>query len=524
MADGSIELVTEIKTEQDALRAVKGVTAFVSEHKSDIEKVPGLLAAVRDLEAAQRVLAENDARRLSPAAVSMGQNELTKHYTMRADEFDPQRGAGPRQYSAGSKVVTEAAGEIRLFGRGYTNADGHEVDYLPGLIDDPSPKSDAQRELQDLWSRRQFVRLAQRTVAPGRVPMTPNHDAKILRAARSLGADVARAFVDSANVGAEWIPDEWIPEVERYVKHGRSVASLFRELRVTRETAFLPTLTGGFIPYIHGEPTGDDPARMQSSSLPTDKRQINVKTLAVRTQIGDNAAEDAMDFMLNEIMEEGAFGLLSGEEDAIINGDTAASHEDTALATWNPDSFYGAAPGGSSIDHRRICLGLRAQAYDRSNTTDRSTFSLATLAADGASLVGSRQSPKDDAIVVNNYILATKLMVLDQVVTREKYGDSAPIVTGELARVFGKPIIPSQFLTKDLASTGLYTGSGATSGLLHVRANRYRRVVRRGVMVAMQRDETRGILNVIWKQRGLPLFCVASSATEKNVHFAFNMS
>lgn len=525
MADGGIELVTKISTEVDALQAIRAVTQFCQANRENIERIDGLTRAVDDLTQAQKVLAAADTQRMLAAPVDASQRELLREYVIRSDEFDPERGAGARQYSAGGKTVTEEAGLVRLFGRSYTNSDGNEVEYVPGLIDDPQPISDAQRELQFAWSSRAFVQALQRHIKPGVAPRTPTLDRKILRIARGMGAEVARAFVDSANVGADWIPDEWMPSVETYVKHERRVAALFRELPVTRETSFLPYLSAGFIPYVHGEATGDDPAQIKLSSVGTDKRQINSKTLAIRTQIGDNAAEDALLPFMEILMQEGGFALVSAEEDAIINGDTNATHDDTALATWNPDSFYAAAPGGLSIDHRRMCLGLRAQANDRSNTTDRGTFSLTTLSADAATLVGPKMGARSEVMIPSNYVLAAKLLILDQVVTREKYGDGASIVTGEVARILGRPVVPSQFLTKDLNASGVYDGVTTTkSGLLQVQTSRYIRPVRRGVTVAFQRDETRGITNVIWKMRGLPLFCVSPSSTEKNVHFAYNMS
>lgn len=528
MAHG--EFVTDIKTADDALRAVRAVTLFCQENKDNIEKVAGLERAVADLTQAQRVLAESDVA----AAVGRpgGQvggtiREMVREYQIRPEEI--QDGGALRSYTAGEREMKEEVGGIRLFGRSYEKDDGSgiEYDYLPGLLDDPNPITEAQRELQALWSARQFIQAYQRSAKPGNAPRTPHVDRKLKRLLKSMGADVSKAFADAAGVGAEWIPDDYIPAVETYVKHQRQVAALFRELPVTRDTSILPYLSGGFIPYMLGEIGGDDPAQIKLSSMSTASRTIQVKTLAVRTQIGDNAVDDTYLPLMELLMQEGGFALVSAEEDAIINGDPSATHQDTGLATWNPDSFYPSAPGGLSIDHRRSCKGLRFRglaAAEANNSTDRSTFSLSTYATDVATIVGPKQGPQDMVTLVNNYILAVKILVLDQVVTREKYGDGASILTGEVARLLGRPIVPSQFLTKDLNTSGIHDAATTTkASMISVLTGRYIRPTRRGVTVEFQRDATRGLTNVVWKMRGLPLFHVAG-ATEKNVHVAYNMA
>lgn len=527
MAHG--DFVTKIETPDDALRAVKAVTLFCQENAANIEKVAGLERAVADLTAAQRVLTENDVSVRIGRGDGIGGSlkEMVAEYRIREDEIG--NGQVLRTYTAGEREVKEEIGGIRLFGRSYEKDDGSgiETEYTPGLLDDTEPVTEAQRELQRLWSIRSFIQAHQRAVRPGTAPRTPVVDRKIKRLARSMGAEVTKAFADAAGVGAEWIPDDYIPFVETYIKHRRQVAALFREVPVTRDTSLLPYLSGGFIPYVMGEIGGDDPAQARLSSMSTAQRTIQAKTLAVRTQISDNAADDAYLPFMDILMQEGGFALMSAEEDAIINGDPSATHQDTGLATWNPDSFYPAAPGGLSIDHRRMNKGLRFRglaAAEANNSTDRSTFSLSTYAADVGTIVGPKQGPLDMVSLVNNYILATKILVLDQVVTREKYGDGASILTGEVARLLGRPVIPSQFLTKDLTGAGIFDGATMTkASMINVLTGRYIRVSRRGVTVAFQRDETRGLTNVIWKLRGLPLFHVAG-ATEKNVHVAYNMA
>ena len=56
-------------------------------------------------------------------------------------------------------------------------------------------------------------------------------------------------------------------------------------------------------------------------------------------------------------------------EDAMINGDSAATHQDD-ISNWNIRERWGASGLGSSADHRRLFLGMRAAAKDKGSDVD----------------------------------------------------------------------------------------------------------------------------------------------------------
>jgi HK97 family phage major capsid protein len=513
-ADGGVDLTRDIKDEKDAVKVIKDVQTFCRENAANIEKVPGLQKAVADLTAAMEVLKREDQKALygDPAERAGGtMADLVKEYRVHGDEpvtHSRERDAG-----------------IRLVGKSIEVGDtGREARFIPGILDG-EPVNEVQAELQKAWTVRSIVRHIQAGInGPGRFA-TPILDRQIQNHIKAMPAEVQKAFADATGVGAEWIPDEMLPMLETTVRHERQVAGLFQEIPVTRETALLPYLSAGFTPFIHGNVNTDDYARIRSSSPVTTQRSISVKNLAVRAQISEDAAEDTLiGFVENSLLPEGVFALVSGEEDAIINGDTTASHADTALADWNPDSFWPAAPGGLSIDHRRLCIGLRHRAGDVSNTTDRATFSASTFATDMATLMGPKQGPRDAVAIVNNTILATKIFPLSEVVTREKYGDGAAILTGEVGRLYGRPLIPSQFLTADLNASGVFDNVTTTkSGLLQVLRGRFKLFVRRGISMEIVRDPMSGVRHLIWKKRFM-FATVDAASTGKNVHYAYNMA
>ena len=76
-------------------------------------------------------------------------------------------------------------------------------------------------------------------------------------------------------------------------------------------------------------------------------------------------------------------------------------------------------------------------------------------------------------------------------------------------------------MTADLASTGLYTGSGSTTGCLLVDVDAYARYTKRGATVEVDKDITSGAVNMVATIREV-LASPDPSAT-KNVSFGINL-
>ncbi len=73
----------------------------------------------------------------------------------------------------------------------------------------------------------------------------------------------------------------------------------------------------------------------------------------------------------------------------------------------------------------------------------------------------------------------------------------------------------------DLATTGLYTGTGAKSGYVVFNRNMFRRVVRAGQTVALQNDIT--VAGTYMRARQRVGFKDLTKTADKSVRFAFNM-
>ena len=410
--------------------------------------------------------------------------------------------------------------------------------YFPGLLDDVREgRPEVQRKMQHWVQRRAICRTLliaiagskgqsyapQRMAAYGKKGLTPRCDAQIEHFRAQLPAPLLRAFVDVNGSGGEWIPTDTLPILDEEIKYRRMLAGYFDEIEVDRDSTTL-TLTGGFIPYNRAAVIDDDPAKTPKlSSLATGSNAISLQNPAVRTLVSRNAVEDAILEVIGIIEREGVDAVIAGEEDCLVNGDTNATHDDTGLGSWNPDSHWPSAPGGGSQDHRRMWLGLRARAVDAGNTVDRSTLTFDTLVTDRGQLKGPKQGPRDVIALCSGLGIAG-IAKLDQFQTLDKAGDAAFIRNGTIGFINGMPVVESQFATDDLNANGIYDGVTETKGSISLAiTSRLRRVVKRGhgTRVESQLDISTNAMTMVWSQR--KTYYWVREGNEKNVRYLYNI-
>jgi HK97 family phage major capsid protein len=134
--------------------------------------------------------------------------------------------------------------------------------------------------------------------------------------------------------------------------------------------------------------------------------------------------------------------LAEAQENATINGDTAGTHQDSDVT--------------ASTDTRKAWDGYRKLALSAAKV-DCATFNKTNLRAIRTAMAKYGVNPNNLAWVagVNVY---NKMLGLDEVVTLDKYGPSATLLTGELGKFDGIPIVVSEFMREDLNASGVYDG------------------------------------------------------------------
>lgn len=402
---------------------------------------------------------------------------------------------------------------------------------VTGLLEG-APTSDYQRDLHQLVTARNVIRSAFGAHS------TPKLDAQI---GRHLAHGVkARIFTDSAGVGAEWIPDNVVPQIEETVRNSPSLAALFPSIPMSSNPQIIPYVGAGRPrPYKESIPTINDPAGTTLSDTVTGSNTISAVRMAAAVQLYRDASEDAVMDSMSVLMADISAGLLGGVVDCIVNGDSAATHQD-AIASWNPRSFYATTGGaGTVVDHRRGWLGLRAEAYDNSATTNGNAVQ---TAAGIQALIGILDAAcqakvggpaRDIVLIVSPEVAVSKMLGFDEIETLDKVVNPTIAVglggfnsfpggflPGQIGTLYGCPVVLEPMLTADLASTGLYTGSGATSGVLAIDRSAYELRVRKAAMLETQQDIRNNTQTVVASWRGL--FRKRGLSSTKTSAFSYN--
>lgn len=499
-------------TQEEAIQRISEMSGQIKALQARNESEVAKVAEVSDeIKALRQQLAES-----KPVDTGLGQAEagLRKYLlTDSAAESIRRKGVNDAQGIESGALIL----------KGYQ--DTASASYVPGILDD-APTCEWQASLQEAVTRRNLVQtILGKKVAAAKsnraVSRVLDHAPAAIKRAAGFEA-MQKAFVDGTGVGAEWIIDLGLPMVERDPRLAGELEGMLRVHDMATSTELLPFLTTGLRPYKHAAATGDDPAQFTLSSIATDQRTISASGMDIRTQLDEDAVEDAIIPATPFIQDELVIAASRGFEDCLVNGDTAATHQDTGIASWNIRSIWGGTGLGGAGDHRRTFIGLRGRAIDVANTTDMgATQTYAGMLAALATL----DSPHamSATFITSLEWMIVKMLAFSEFQGSEKVGIYNTLLSGKFAIVAGKKLVLSEFMDKQYNASGVYDNVTKTkTGLVTANLDRFWVTRRKNNVVAIDRDVTRGILNLVLRNRK-GLF-TPDSSTKKNVHWGYNLS
>jgi HK97 family phage major capsid protein len=221
--------------------------------------------------------------------------------------------------------------------------------------------------------------------------------------------------------------------------------------------------------------------------------------------------EDSLIAILPFMQDELVDYVAADIEDCIINGDTTGTHQDSDVT--------------AATDPRKNWKGLRVLAISGAKTDgSNAALSLAMLRTNRKVMGKYGIIPSDlvHVLGINGYI---QLLADGSLITMEKYGAQATVLTGELGRADGVPVVVSEYVRTDLNATGVYDGSTTNrSAALTVHQKGYVIGNRREVTVQVLReiyaesDQDAIVLSV--RKAFSPRF---TSTTEKTVANTYNL-
>lgn len=459
-------------------------------------------------EDAIKVLADIKAeqKRLSDSNRDLKENLEQKAADLKAVQQKLAESAAPRVQTVSEKEATL---------RTYIRQDG-SLD-AAAMCSDEVDRGDWHADFKRLVDDRNLVKMLK---ADGR---TPKMDSRIARHMESAPDIIQRVFSDAAGVGADWIPDVMVPELAKAVYTPKAVEQLFPTWEMQSKNLEIPFQTLNVKPYLKSSATyGTITAEDDTAS----KVSVVAQSFAARISADEDSTEDALMGALSVLRDSVADSIASGVEDAIINGDSTANHQDMDIAAspnvWDIRSRWGSGTGTAS-DHRRAWLGLRAHSFDATSTLDVAAQSYAVLMELRSKLAGPQGAGGDLALIISPEAYCTFLLDLTETATIDKLGAQATVLTGQVASIAGMPVVVSDYISADMEATGLRASpfTGTSTGCLIVNRSRYFMGNYRQMTTDVQREIVNGLVDIVATRRCA--FFSLDDATTASVAYGFNI-
>jgi len=294
-------------------------------------------------------------------------------------------------------------------------------------------------------------------------------------------------YSTGSNAGDEFVATILSSQVMDKFELERGVARNIPNFTMPRGEFSLPVVTANPTIYLQNERTSDPGADYKASQLTSDARSFICKTLAGLTYWSEELDEDSIAAVADFQTRAFAASLASAEEDIIINGDTANSL-DTGISM-------------AADDHRRAWDGFRKLAQSGAKTAVASWTTANFMAA--VAKMGKYAVPLSKVIMIPSVKIYFKYIVPStDIATHEKVGMLASNMTGVATIFYGMPVIPSDHVSEELTTAGIYDGNTKTkTAIVLVRPDQYLMGIKRGMRIEVERDIKTGQLAMVCSMR-----------------------
>ena len=347
------------------------------------------------------------------------------------------------------------------------------------------PKEDRQRVLQ----LKESVDVAILTAKA----LSMKHGEEVKVSDLECFADIQHAVkafgIDSGDEGFEFIPtlvsDSYIDEYNLE----RKVSSLFADVKMPSDPFKWPVLTNGAVSRMVGEVTALSPAQVFKTDKTITFDSVKLTSqYALPEELNEDSAVDQVKVIRQEVIE----GQEKALEIAILEGDTAGTMH-----------YYSQLPDVAPLTLISALSDTPEKAFDGIRVRLLAAIALAGVDAGGNAVTEAEMSqargkmgkfgvnPKELAILSGPKVY-NQMLQLDDVRTLEQYGQQATVLSGELAKYEGAPVVVSEWLREDTAAAGKNTlaGPNTKGSLFMVNRKRWFVGTRRAISVLVEKNRT----------------------------------
>ncbi len=263
-----------------------------------------------------------------------------------------------------------------------------------------------------------------------------------------LSSAIKKALSTAAGAGGDFLPTPLASRFIDYVRDRNFLRQAFTTTRMSSKTKDYPKILGTSKVYYQSTEGGTS----QSTDLTTGTIRLTAKKFMSKLVLSEEVIEDAASDMKAIAKNHFAGSLADAEEETMITGDP-----DHASLTGTESSATSSM--WFNKDHRLAFYGLLTLSGDVAGSIANDTRAADRVDAAGADMTASiaRQAfynmgkygrvYKDLVLILNPWSV-NQLLDDAKLVTVDKYGRKATILTGEIGKLYGKvTVINSSYMT-----------------------------------------------------------------------------
>jgi len=267
----------------------------------------------------------------------------------------------------------------------------------------------------------------------------------ILRSGGNMPSEELQKAMDVATAyeGAEFVRTDLASMIWETVRQEAKIAGTLNTVEMPSDPFKLPIEST--LPTMHyvGESKTYNASDFPEHSPATADQTLTAKKFAIHSMYSGELNEDSVIPVLPFIRNQLAKSAVHGIDNVILNGDIVA----TATGNINLDDQT-----PLSTNNYLAMDGLRKLALVTNSANASADASITTLTAAGFLLLRGLMAgwgiDPADLIIVVDYGTYLKTIALSEVETLENYGPNATILKGELAKLYGIPILVSDEMSK----------------------------------------------------------------------------
>lgn len=289
-------------------------------------------------------------------------------------------------------------------------------------------------------------------------------------------------------LGDEWVPTLMSAELIDLFRLESALENYFPHFNMPSNPYIWPIKSSGATAYIASEASVNTPTEKHMSNIGTSALTFTAKIHAVAVPCSPELIEDSIIDMVGEIRREIVTALQIGMEDALINGDTTATHRDTTTV-----------PAASSDDIARAFIGLRFKAIDDSMSWD--TQSTTANVGDAATtftapdvrycrqLLGILGVNPRDCVYLTSITPFFYILSMTQFAKANEFGYTSTWYSGLLPIIDGSELYVSSKMPETMGTTGLCNSASTHKGILCFNKTRGFKIgERRGITVEFEKN------------------------------------